>query len=259
MFQNSELQQSSGFSKISPGDSFEQSVNLLPSQYGTSMDPSVMKFDSLYALSELFAFAACSESQFLNMMRVLIVENISNFSEQPELSFANLTHSKAVLDEHVQHTSNTIACLRKRGGVKWPRVTATPAADIVEEALQNLLEDFEQLREHAQGLSARCVEGTDIIMNTATLQESRKAIRQAESLNGLTKLAALFIPTSFVCSFFGMNVVEFGPGRISVWVTIVVLIPVLILSGILCFGTSSDALKQFLKKRFYKKRGINTR
>jgi hypothetical protein len=234
LFQNSELQQNSGCSKMSPGNSFEQSVNLLPSQYGTSMDPSVMKLDSLYALNELFAFVACSESQFLNMMRVLITENIDNFSEEPELSFANLTHSKAVLDEHVQHTSNTIACLRKRGGVKWPRATDTPAADVVEEALQNLLEDFGQLRKNAQGLSARCVEGTDIIMNTAMLEESRKAIRQAESLNGLTKLAAFFIPTSFVCSFFGMNVIEFGQGRIRVWITIVVLIPVLILSSVLC-------------------------
>ncbi|MCJ1304927.1 hypothetical protein MMC08_007740 [Hypocenomyce scalaris] len=48
--------------------SFGQTATLLPRQYGTSLSTPIMHRDAMYALSELFAFAAASESQFLNMM-----------------------------------------------------------------------------------------------------------------------------------------------------------------------------------------------
>lgn len=251
MFKDSELQQVQSPSQKPSDNCLGQSASLLPYQYGKTMNANNMRHDAFYALSELFTFAASSENQFLNMMRVLINENISQFSEKSELSLANLTHSKAVVDEHVQRISSTISCLRNRGGSKWPRPSEPPASDLVQETLQRLADDFAQLLQHAQELSAKCIEGTNTLMTIAMLRESRKAIVQAESLSGLTKLAVFFVPTSFVCSFFGMNFVEFGQGQLSVWVSVSVLIPVLTLSAILCFSSIGSGVNKAFKRMFW--------
>ncbi|KAF7512214.1 hypothetical protein GJ744_002376 [Endocarpon pusillum] len=49
----------------------------------------------------------------------------------------------------------------------------------------------------------------------AQLQEARKSTETAVSVARLTKLAFIFIPLSFVASFFGMNVKQFGNGNIN--------------------------------------------
>jgi len=49
------------------------------------------------------------------------------------------------------------------------------------------------------------------------LEESRKSIRIADSLNTLTKFAFIFIPLNFGTSIFGANIREFGTGVVPAW------------------------------------------
>ncbi|KAI4220451.1 MAG: hypothetical protein L6R36_007612 [Xanthoria steineri] len=78
-------------------------------------------------------------------------------------------------------------------------------------SLQWVLDDVENALRSNEG---------DLQMNLTSLQieEARKAMQQGAVVKRLTALAFVFIPISTVCSAFGMNVREFGPGMPSVWV-----------------------------------------
>lgn len=54
-----------------------------------------------------------------------------------------------------------------------------------------------------------------------SLEESRKSIKIADSLQTLTIFAFIFIPLNFATSIFGANVREFGSGSVPIWVLIV--------------------------------------
>ncbi|KAL8824739.1 MAG: hypothetical protein Q9170_008058 [Blastenia crenularia] len=70
------------------------------------------------------------------------------------------------------------------------------------------------------------------LVNTQ-IEESRKAMQQAETVKRLTALAFVFIPISTVCSAFGMNIREFSHNLPSAWVFATVALAVAI-STVIC-------------------------
>lgn len=70
------------------------------------------------------------------------------------------------------------------------------------------------------------------LMNTQ-IEESRKAIQQAEVVKRLTALAFVFIPISTVCSAFGMNIEQLSHNLPSVWVFATVAL-VITVSTLIC-------------------------
>jgi hypothetical protein len=54
-----------------------------------------------------------------------------------------------------------------------------------------------------------------------TLEDNKKTIEQAVTVNRLTKLAFIFIPLNFVTSAFGMNLIELGTGKAELWMVFV--------------------------------------
>lgn len=68
-----------------------------------------------------------------------------------------------------------------------------------------------------------------------------KPTLESRSVRSLTLLVFLFAPLSFSCSLFGMNIVEFGTGSLSLWIwpalavpiTVIAIIPVLPDMGVL--------------------------
>ncbi|KAL8705624.1 MAG: hypothetical protein Q9201_001261 [Fulgogasparrea decipioides] len=58
------------------------------------------------------------------------------------------------------------------------------------------------------------------------IEESRKAMQQAEVVKRLTALAFVFIPISTVCSAFGMNVQELSGNLPPGWISILVAVTV---------------------------------
>ncbi|KAK4221666.1 hypothetical protein QBC38DRAFT_118181 [Podospora fimiseda] len=100
----------------------------------------------------------------------------------------------------------------QQGGDQTPRrpslIGDTKRGNGTAESTQaDLLEDFRCLLRRTEKLSARCKDGTDIILSGAQLRESQKAINQAEEVRLLTKLVFVFAPLSFLTSVFGMNFV----------------------------------------------------
>ncbi|KAF7932540.1 uncharacterized protein EAE98_003839 [Botrytis deweyae] len=66
------------------------------------------------------------------------------------------------------------------------------------------------------------------------VEESRKAIQQANDVKALTVLATVYIPLSFVAGVFGMNVSELNSGiDVDIWVYFAISIPVTIASMVL--------------------------
>jgi CorA-like Mg2+ transporter protein len=58
----------------------------------------------------------------------------------------------------------------------------------------------------------------DGCVSLAGLREAHESVKYADSVGRVTTLAFIFIPLSFVTSFFGMNVREFGTGDVQIWV-----------------------------------------
>ncbi|THV51585.1 hypothetical protein BGAL_0106g00250 [Botrytis galanthina] len=66
------------------------------------------------------------------------------------------------------------------------------------------------------------------------VEESRKAVQQANDVKALTVLATVYIPLSFVAGVFGMNVSELNSGiDVDIWLSFAISIPVTIASMVL--------------------------
>jgi hypothetical protein len=80
-----------------------------------------------------------------------------------------------------------------------------------------------------------------MLLAETQLEESRKAIEQAETVKRLTRLAFVFIPISTVCSAFGMNIREMSPNP-SIHIFIITVASVTFLTFL---AASSDVLRNF--------------
>lgn len=116
----------------------KQSANLLHSLYPTSLENhpgeghhhhnhhhQSPQADAMMALNGLFAFAAHSESQFLNFMARQIAQEVDTFEEHMRLSLANVRYNKALIDAHVAYLMDVVATLEQWGSqavrIRCPR------------------------------------------------------------------------------------------------------------------------------------------
>jgi hypothetical protein len=197
-----------------------QNACLLPFHYGSHLDKDLARKDVLYALSELLQFAALAEGQFLNLLHDRIEHELSfigdeNIREYHTIMLLNLKFVKTQLASHVENLSKTLNIMQNRDALDWPRCRGSPEQSKVAALL---LADFEYLLERAEMLVRECEQGIETLANNSVLEESRRSTNMAEELKRLTILATIFIPLSFVCSFWGMNFRETGKDNLSVWV-----------------------------------------
>jgi hypothetical protein len=105
------------------------------------------------------------------------------------------------------------------------------------EKFHTLLQDYRDLLDQAEQLRTKLTSVLQRDVSLAALSESRKSIRQADSIRRLTLLAFVFVPLNFVTSFFGMNTKEFGTGKVKLWICFtvasVVTLTVLVTAGVL--------------------------
>jgi CorA-like Mg2+ transporter protein len=83
-----------------------------------------------------------------------------------------------------------------------------------------------------------------IALSEIQIQESRKAIEQTETVRKLTMLAFIFIPTSTICSFFGMNVKEMD-NHPRIWIFFASLLVVLAIT--VTIATAEPLLKLLMR------------
>lgn len=208
-----------------------QNICLFPFQYGSRLDKDLARHDALYALSELFRFAAFSEIQFLNLLHSRIEHELSfvghqNVGRRDAVSLLNLKYIKTQLTSHAQGLAETVSILENRDSLDWPRADSTKA----ENAAHLLLTDFKYLLQRAEALARECEHGMDTLANSSVLDESRRSTENALRVQKLTLLATVFIPLSFVCSIFGMNFKQLGSGSLNVWIWFAVAGPVILFS-----------------------------
>jgi Mg2+ and Co2+ transporter CorA len=212
---------------------FPQSAALLAQDYGALLDKKLMASDAFYAMNDLFRFYTFSNSQFLNIMESTInTETAHSSMELKKPTLTNLLHCQRILETHLPSLQRNIEIIRQHESLAWPRVSEENKNQHSRamEAAEELLRDIEHLEERTTELLERCKIGMSVLMTYVMLAESRQAISQGERVAKLTLLAYGYIPLSFTCSFFGMNVTEIVSGRLSIWVWVVTTIPLFVLT-----------------------------
>jgi len=130
------------------------------------------------------------------------------------------------MDMDMTALRETIATITSPGACCLPSQMAVEPRDAI--IWQRLRQDLECLREEAvrnrdkfEAYEARCLSRFNLAAAIESLEQSR-------SIGHLTTLAFIFIPLSFMTSFFGMNIAEFGTGDIHFRIFVVSTIAVLI-------------------------------
>ncbi|PKK54831.1 hypothetical protein CI102_535 [Trichoderma harzianum] len=237
----------------------QQSTAILPLQY-----------DSLVALVDLarrapqdplsmciplFAHAAFSEVQFLNLIESRIQIQINTIVEGVSTdALGTLQYFSNILTRHAQQLKDTSLVLNKLAERSYQIFGRARAESPLPPSLgvgtrrqpsdsdtvrnfgssssdgtfttRGVLDDYEELRIRCIELSNLCTSGITLAMNKATIEESRKAIEQSERVKKLTILATLFIPLNFSSSLFGMNVDLLGQNAVRFWWFFVLCVPI---------------------------------
>ena len=203
-----------------------QTASLLHIEYGMSLRPNIMACDAFYALTEVFQFAAFSEKQFLNLIDVKLEKFAHNEHGSDFEGLSNIKYVKTLLRRHIHLIQESLSSIHNTKHPKWPKAANEPGkkARMAFDAVQ---QDYKHLLLQAQAMHTRCNEDITVLMNSASIAESKKAMAQAERLGKLTFLAFIFVPLSFTTSFFGMNVQELGQGSLSIWSWFTLSVPML--------------------------------
>jgi Mg2+ and Co2+ transporter CorA len=240
---------------------FQQSTALLPLQYDSLIALVGLAHrapqDPLAACIPLFAHAAFSEVQFLNLMESRIQNQIDLIvAEHPADALETLQYFTNVLNRHAQQLKESARVLCKlvertrqgSNGTKVESVTTKVALNsghsmrfpLETDRAANfssprsdgtftpggIIEDYDQLFVRCIDLSRTCTRGINLAMNKATIEESRRAIEQSTRVKRLTLLATLFIPLSFSSSLLGMNIDLLGQNSVKFWWFFVLCVPI---------------------------------
>ncbi len=192
----------------------KQTLAHFAANYGKTLDWSLANSQSFYALHELYEFAASAEVQFINMMEKMLaaqIEVLTLSGRGPDLS--DVQYSRNILEQHIERLQETIDSIEGRNSMEG---------------------DFRYLLSRARALVGMCDRAMSIVMNNTAVVEAKRSYDLAEGVAGLTRfgtrLTLLYIPTSFLTSFFGMNFHQFGQGSHSLWLFFAVALPVFAVS-----------------------------
>jgi Mg2+ and Co2+ transporter CorA len=223
-----------------------------------------MSTDWFYALHEIFSFYACSENQFVNLLKYrLYTVQKSEYeakSDSMQSTLRDLIYHKKLLDRHLEGMQQMSALVKHHADTAQMHAASAPHTLSLENNLQpdattlrpaalRLSADFDHLLRVANALAYQYKECMEDLRNKAQLHESQQAIEQAKGMAHLTLLAFLFVPLSFTTSFFGMNFTEIGEQRnLSIWIWVTFSIPIMILSLLVCFWSKISSKIRHLRR-----------
>ena len=208
--------------------SLPQSCLLLPSTYTTTLSFSKMYSSPFYALSGLFEFMAAAELQFLEIIAAKIEKSLQKASElqlndtiSPQV---NLVFYRRTLEKRIQEIAKVMAVCTNHSDLDWP--TSPDAASEADSTARSLERDLKYILDLAVQLRSQCDREMFVMMNAASIAEVKRGVEQGRTLFKFTLLASVFVPLSFTCTLFGMNVSEFGQGgkpRLWAWAMVTIL------------------------------------
>ncbi len=194
----------------------KQSLLTLPVTYGRSLASSNGPPSAFAVLSELLRFVAASQLQFLKQLELRITECVSEpdgADDKGALSQqANLVFYRRLLEEQVRKCSRAYDFVRHRECLGWHGAAHPPPGEPDSaEAIAGPIEvDFYYITDLAKELRDRCDREMTILINAANIAEVQRSMKHSHTVFKLTLLAAIYVPVSFVTSFFGMNVAQLG-------------------------------------------------
>lgn len=201
-----------------------QTACLLHRECGRLLDKSVACHDVYYALSGIFRFVASAEAQFLEMTQALLVREMDpatlskTSSHKPAIMWNLLCNRRALL-RHAQKIEQVVEFMEARPELGWSEATDPVKREVAAGMAKLLLKDYRYLLRRAESLLGKYESSVSMLMTAATIDESQRAISQAEGVAKLTILAFFFVPISFTTSIFGMNFTELSEGnRLSIWI-----------------------------------------
>lgn len=204
----------------------------------SSQNRGAMQQDPLYALNGIFSFFVASEGQVLSFLARQIEANTSPKMDAVEVvgteSLSNLLHCRQLLEGHVEELSYVLGIIQRRGSKGWPRARS----EISEKAASSLQADLEYLVERAVVLRSRSETSITLAMNVASIGEARQGVQQNKAMFRFTVLLSVYVPFSFTATFFGMNFQQLGQGDLSIWIYVVVSVPIFALSLLFLFPIS---------------------
>lgn len=227
-------------------------------------------YEPSHALIPVFAYAAFSEAQLLNLMHDQIREEVNALApEDWSGSISNLQFLLEILERHSSQLENCVKALdhlfdlatpngnnsfSTRSHPKVSRSSTTSMRSLLDDKKRSnkpdssfstyqlsssgpfspkgLIDDYNELLQRSYTLCELCRNGIGITINKSMFLESRRAIEQNERLKKLTLLATFFIPLTFSTSVFGMNLRLLGQSDVDVWWFVVFSVPIIILAYI---------------------------
>lgn len=215
-----------------------QSSGLLHLNYGRTLERKLLAADPFHSLYELFQYCAFSENQFINLLDEQLSDNnktsstvYNNDSAELDITQANILYFKDIVERQIERLHTTVEMLERRMNEDLQ----------LEESLQRLrykyfetlTQNYKYLLRRAQALNSRSQSLMTLLSHRASIVESNKQIKQAEDMAKLTRLAFVFVPLSFIASFFGMNLQPIVQQGYQLWLWAAVTLPAVALSVIL--------------------------
>lgn len=227
-----------GSPKSEEESTLAQTACLLHREFGSLLDKQTASQDTYYALSDIFRFIASAEAQFLDMMHTVLSEvmdhqNFSGSDGKKPAMMEDLLYNRQTLIRHIQHIQGVKQFMDSREDLDWSKAMDVPSQGIARKMSKLLHKDFCHLLLRAEFLAHEYQNSMAMLMNAASVDESQRAIMQAEGVGILTTLAFFFVPISFTTSVFGMNFKELSSGNyLSIWVWALTALASLLFSSI---------------------------
>lgn len=224
-----------------------QSSSLIHVNYGESLNPQLTSQDGFYLFQELFEFSAFSIIQFLN----LIEDNISHDSsagrsKDSESKQTNLLYIQNILEKLDERLRENITVIESRGMVWWQQAENERQEKMYQQAADSLRRDYNALLTRTVTLRDKSRSQIKNLVTQTMLAESKKAMIQASEVTKLTRMAFVFIPLSFTCGLFGMNVSPIVSNAAPMWVWAAITVPFVLLSLIFLRWNPQDLFNSSL-------------
>ena len=228
-----------------------QSLAVFPEGYGRGLDWSLAKSDRFHVLSDVFRLAAFSQKQLLNVMKEKIMtatNRLSLSNEEPTL--ANLLYFRDILQDQLSNASYMLQLTNDQNKIlqhgRRPTINMSTDQSVADHAVTEVYSLFQDLHSQAQSLHEKCTQGMTVISNNSMLAESQRAIQQAKLVTKLTLVAFVYLPFSFMASFFSINFKDLGTGINHLWIYFAASLPLMFIT-MAFFAVDMQTIKKLLR------------
>jgi hypothetical protein len=188
----------------------------------------LMNQSPILLISRLLTIAALSWSQLLNVLdnEIVACQALVPSPDKHQVALEQLQFISAYIDRVREAINQNQSVISNAIWEHHPQASKDLKAETVR--LRGLLNsDYEYLLQQCDGLKKKADATTTIVVRASQLLQSQKGVDEAAAVTKLTKLAFIFIPSTFIATIFGMNVSQLSEDQDnpSIWLYFVVAIP----------------------------------